>query len=207
MLRRALVVSLCVLAATMTYEIIGAPTPAGGDVAGRSNAQPATEPGVATGPDASVTFQSGHKVDLTPARLLIPSINLDATVEARGLDANRDLATARSFNDVAWYNLGPAPGQPGDALINGHVNWWTGDAVFTHLARVRVGDKIHVIRADGVSVWFTVTAKMTVTANARLASLFAPSQVSTLTLITCAGLWNPLTQSDTQRLLVRAVLA
>jgi hypothetical protein len=40
-----------------------------------------------------------------------------------------------------------------------------------------------------------------------VASLFAPSATSTLTLITCSGIWNPLTQSDTQRLLVSTVLA
>ena len=54
---------------------------------------------------------------------------------------------------------------------------------------------------------FKVTGKETVEANARVASLFAPSRQATLTLITCTGIWNPLTQSDTQRLLVSATLA
>jgi len=146
-------------------------------------------------------------VDPTPARLLIPRINVDAVVEARGLDSNRNMDIPKNFRDVAWYRLGPAPGQPGNALINGHVNWWTGDAVFTHLNQVRAGDEITVVRADGGTVRFTVTGKTIVDANARIASLFEPSSVATLTLITCTGVWNPLTQSNTQRLLVSAVLA
>jgi LPXTG-site transpeptidase (sortase) family protein len=113
----------------------------------------------------------------------------------------------KNFRDVAWYRLGPAPGQPGNALINGHVNWWTGDAVFTHLTQVRAGDDITVVRADGATVHFKVTGKSVVDANARIASLFEPSSVATLTLITCTGVWNPLTKSNTQRLLVSAVLA
>jgi len=36
--------------------------------------------------------------------------------------------------------------------------------------------------------------------------LFASSPVATLTLITCTGVWNPLIESDTRRLLVSAVL-
>jgi len=148
-----------------------------------------------------------HIVDPTPVRLLIPAINVDATIEARGLDSKRSLDTPRNFHDVAWYKLGPKPGDPGNAVLNGHVNWWTGDAVFTHLSRLRTGDEIRVVRADGGVVVFKVTGKQTVDANARVASLFAPSTQATLTLITCTGIWNALTQSDTQRLLVSATLA
>src|SRR5689334_17767077 len=45
--------------------------------------------------------------DPTPARLEIPSIGVDAAIEARGLDSNRNLATPRDFRHVAWYDLGP----------------------------------------------------------------------------------------------------
>jgi LPXTG-site transpeptidase (sortase) family protein len=148
-----------------------------------------------------------HIVDPTPVRLVIPAINLDAKIEARGLDSKRSLDTPKDFHDVAWYKLGPRPGDPGNAVMNGHVNWWTGDAVFTHLSRLRAGDEVRVVRADGGVVVFKVTGKSTVDANARVASLFAPSAQATLTLITCTGIWNALTQSDTQRLLVSAALA
>jgi LPXTG-site transpeptidase (sortase) family protein len=146
-------------------------------------------------------------VDSTPLRLVIPSIGVDAKIEARGLDSERNLATPDDYRDVAWYDRSPRPGEPGNAIVNGHVNWWTGNAVFTSLARLRPGDIVRVVRADGVVVTFRVTARRTVDANARVASLFAPSATSTLTLITCSGIWNPLTQSDTQRLLVSTVLA
>ncbi len=146
------------------------------------------------------------KPDPTPVRLVISSIRLDAKVEQRGLDAKRNLDTARDPFDVAWYDRGPAPGQPGDAIINGHVDWWTGDAVFTHLGRVRPGDVVQVTRADGVVVTFRITLLQRVDAGNRIPSLFAPSSRATLTLITCAGVWNPLTLSNTQRLLVSATL-
>ena len=92
-------------------------------------------------------------------------------------------------------------------MINGHVNWWTGDAVFMRLKQVRTGDRVEVVRADGTSVFFVVNGRRTVAATARLASLFAPSGSALLTLITCTGVWDPLTMSDTQRLLVSASLA
>jgi LPXTG-site transpeptidase (sortase) family protein len=144
--------------------------------------------------------------DLLPVRLLIPRIRVNALIEATGIDAGRNMLAPRDFHDVAWYKLGPTPGQPGNALINGHVSWWTGSAVFTRLAELRPGDVVIVVRGDGSSLSFKVTGRRTVTAAARVASLFAPSPVATLTLITCAGAWDPLTLSDTHRLLVRAVL-
>jgi LPXTG-site transpeptidase (sortase) family protein len=201
MLRRLLILSLCLTTAAGSYAVVAVRTqffaePTQAQVAPMSMSLP-----------RPTSLSRIHIVDPTPARLVIPRINVDAAVEARGLDSNRNMDIPKNFRDVAWYRLGPAPGQPGNALINGHVNWWTGDAVFTRLNQVRVGDEITVVRADGGTVRFKVTAKTVVDANARIAALFEPSSVATLTLITCTGVWNPLTQSNTQRLLVSAALA
>jgi len=193
-------VSLSVVIAASAFQTITALAPAGSDIA----APPAA---TATSNAGSALSAGGAIVNLRPVRLVITSIHLDATVESRGLDTQRNLATAQDFEHAAWYNRGPAPGQPGNALINGHVNWWTGDAVFTRLKFVRIGDRIQIVRADGTTVQFRVTGRQTVGADARVAALFAPSVTATLTLITCAGVWNPLTMSDTQRLLVSATIA
>ncbi len=199
MARRALISSLCLALAAIANQLLVVEQP------------PVVEAGVYRAVALEQRDESWSPVtaavNVTPVRLVIPTIHLDARIEARGLDSRRNLDTARDFHDVAWYDLGPAPGQPGNAVMNGHVNWWTGNAVFTYLSRVRVGDRIQVVRADGTSVWFRITGKRVVTANARIASLFAPGPVATLTLITCTGTWDALTQSDTHRLLVSATLA
>lgn len=117
------------------------------------------------------------------------------------------METPKDFHDVAWYNLGPRPGEPGNALMNGHVDWWTGSAVFTRLSELRPGDRVIVMRKDGSKLTFKVSSRSTVAAGARVAALFAPSRVATLTLITCTGVWDPRIMSDTHRLLVSAVLA
>ena len=197
-----MVVTLCLVLAAVANQVIvpfqPSPTPA---VAAASRIAPQLDR-----PDA-IGQQAASLADTTPLRLVIPSISVDARVESRGLTRSRNLDTALDYRNVAWYDLGPRPGEPGNAIINGHVNWWTGSAVFTSLAQVRSGDRIEVVRADGTAVWFRVTAKRVVAANARIGSLFAPSAVPTLTLITCTGVWDSMTFSDTQRLLVSAVLA
>jgi LPXTG-site transpeptidase (sortase) family protein len=202
--RRVLVLSLCTLAVLWGNVALRVQAPTARTLTGPSaeRALPFAMPSRSAAPAIAPVAV----VDIRPSRLVIPRINLDATIEARGLDANRNMQTAKDVHHVAWYDLGPAPGQPGDALMNGHVNWWTGAAVFTRLSQIRMGDEVIVVRADGSSVRFKVTAKHTVAWNARIASLFAPSTEATLTLITCTGTWDPFIQSDTQRLLVSAVL-
>ena len=197
MFGRALVFGLCLVAAVLPDAgLPGALAP----IPLAISAAPA--------PDANLAAAPAPKAvaDPYPVRLLISKIGVDARIEARGLDASRTMLTPKDYRDVAWYNLGPAPGQPGNALLNGHVDWWTGSAVFTRLSQLRVGDMVTIIRGDGARLTFKVTGRSIVTAGARVASLFTPSKVASLTLITCTGAWDPSILSDTHRLLVSAVL-
>jgi LPXTG-site transpeptidase (sortase) family protein len=196
MFGRALVLGLCILAAISPDAVlhgVSAPIPMA----------TAAVPAPAANPTASPATPAA---DPSPMRLVIAKIGVDAKIEARGLDAGRNMLTPKDYHDVAWYNLGPVPGQAGNALLNGHVDWWTGSAVFTRLSELRAGDKLTVVRADGTRLTFRVTGRRVVTAGARVASLFAPSKTASLTLITCTGAWDPSILSDTHRLLVSAVL-
>lgn len=200
MFGRTVVLGLCILAAVIPDAGLLASAP---EPVAAVPAPAAAQPEVAAGP---LSPTAAPMANLSPIRLLIPKIAVNARIEARGLDANRNMETPSDFNDVAWYNLGPTPGLPGNALLNGHVNWWTGSAVFTRLAELRPGDMVVIVRGDGTRATFKVTSRRIVAANARIASLFAPSLVATLTLITCTGAWDVRIQSDTHRLLVSAVL-
>jgi LPXTG-site transpeptidase (sortase) family protein len=201
MFGRILLLGLCLVATVLPD---GSPwtvaTPALAVVPSQAStgAQPAASP---AGPKADMAANP------SPVRILIPRIGVNALIESRGLDSGRNMQTPTDFRHAAWYNLGPVPGAPGNALVNGHVSWWTGSAVFSRLGELRAGDSVTVIRGDGTRVTFKVTARTIVAANARVASLFAPSRKATLTLITCSGTWDPRIMSDTHRLLVSAVLA
>jgi LPXTG-site transpeptidase (sortase) family protein len=203
MMRRALVLGLCLVAALLPDGQVVASAPPLPRAAAWDVRAPVA---AAAQPPGSLAEASVRAADRSPSRLEIARISVDAKIEHLGLDTKRNLASPNDFNDVAWYNLGPAPGQPGNALINGHVNWWTGAAVFTRLSELRPGDEVAVVRADGKRLVFRVTGTTVVLAGARIASLFAPGSVATLTLITCSGAWDTRIQSDTHRLLVSAVL-
>jgi sortase (surface protein transpeptidase) len=141
-----------------------------------------------------------------PTRLLVPSIKVDAAVEPVGMDAQGRMGTPSQSTNVAWYRLGSAPGDVGDAVIAGHLDWTSGPAVFWYLGRVRRGDVITVARADGSSVQFVTDATSTVPYDSSTDSLFTKQGPPSLTLITCAGVWDRQRGTYLQRLVVHATL-
>ena len=108
---------------------------------------------------------------------------------------------------MGWYRAGVAPGDAGDALLDGHLDWTNGPAVFWELGKVRVGDSIEVDRADGSQVRFVVDSTSVVPYNASEDALFTATGPPTMSLITCTGVWDQQRGTYLQRLLVHASLA
>lgn len=121
-----------------------------------------------------------------PVRLKIPSISVDAVVEQVGKTPDGAMDVPRDFYETAWYQLGPRPGEPGNAVIDGHVDSTTGKAIFWDLRKLVRGDQIVVVGDDGVERRFVVTDMGTyATADVPLDRLFGPAAGAHLNLITC----------------------
>jgi sortase (surface protein transpeptidase) len=91
--------------------------------------------------------------------------------------------------DVAgWYALGPRPGDPGSAVILGHVDSTTGPAVFYRLRELRPGDEIVITRVDGSRVRFVVE-RIATYPKQRFPTdeVYYPTLKPTLRLVTCGG--------------------
>ena len=96
-----------------------------------------------------------------PTRIRIPAIGVDSVVNALGLAKDGSLAVPQPgphLNQAAWFDESPTPGQPGPAIIEGHVDSELGPSVFFKLGAVRPGNHILVTRRDGVNLLFEVDA-------------------------------------------------
>jgi sortase (surface protein transpeptidase) len=96
-----------------------------------------------------------------PRTIDIPAIGVHSKVNPIGLDANGSIAVPQPgarLDQAAWFQNSPTPGQPGPAIIEGHVDSESGPSVFYELGRIRPGERIHVTRADGTRLTFTVDA-------------------------------------------------
>ena len=139
-----------------------------------------------------------------PVQVLIASLNLHPRVESVGVDRSGAMAVPRNYFDVGWFNGGPVPGDPGDAVINGHAGYPDQPLVFARLAKFHPGDRIVVVLADGSRRDFSVDSVRSWPAWSHPTGLFDHYGPPRLSLVTCTGQFNDKHFSYTDRLVVDA---
>ncbi len=113
-----------------------------------------------------------------------------------------------NYTDVAWYERGPTPGTPGNAVIAGHLDSTTGPAVFYRLEDLNPGDEIFTVTADGQEFRFIVITEEVYNADdAPLERIFGNAVRSHLNLITCDGAFDRSVREYDKRLVVFTELA
>ena len=137
-----------------------------------------------------------------PVRLMIPRLGIDAAVEDVGLTADGAMGVPSSPKTVAWFKLGPHPGDKGSAVIAGHSGYRNGAAVFDDLSNLRKGDLLFVEDAKGVPAEFVVRGSRTYDRDANASDVFGRNEGRHLNLITCTGPWDAAAGTHDERLVV-----
>jgi LPXTG-site transpeptidase (sortase) family protein len=144
---------------------------------------------------------------MPPSRLTIPKIDVSTSLESLDLDARGEITPPKDFDRAGWYARGVVPGQPGPAVIAGHVDSITGPAVFFRLSELKAGDEIQVFAADRVST-FRVNRVRTFAKDEFPTDLvYGPTPLAELRLITCGGDFDPTKMSYQDNVVVFATLA
>ena len=143
-----------------------------------------------------------------PVRLRIPSLEIDTAVQWVGVDAEGRMDVPSNYTDVAWYERGPTPGTPGNAVIAGHLDSPTGPAIFYRLKDLQAGDEIITVTDTGQEYRFVVTTSEVYDADdAPLARIFGNAIRPQLNLITCDGAFDRSIRQYDKRLVVFTELA
>ena len=149
---------------------------------------------------------SGGLPEGLPVRLKIPSINVDSAVEDAVITPDGRMDVPEGAIDVAWFSLGPKPGEVGSAVIGGHygVNNKV-SFVFYKLNELKIGETINVINDKGEDVAFVVKSIKSFDQNADSTTVFTSNDgLAHLNLITCEGIWNKVNGTYPSRLVVFA---
>lgn len=94
-----------------------------------------------------------------PVSVSIPAIGVDSDLLHLGLnpDTTLEVPEGPDFDTAAWYDGSPRPGEPGPAVILGHVSSAAdGPSVFFELSLLEKGDTVEVAREDGTIATFEV---------------------------------------------------
>jgi hypothetical protein len=145
---------------------------------------------------ASAATKPNRPASIVPAGwpkvLAIPRMGVaHAPIEYNAFSSAKDIDAPFRWGDVAWYDRGPRPGDQGRASIYGHLDSYTGPAVFYHLKYLRKGDIVKVSYKGGRTLSFKVQWSH-LYPNNRLPTNFLYGRTTQrgLSLITCGGFFH-----------------
>jgi LPXTG-site transpeptidase (sortase) family protein len=138
------------------------------------------------------------------SHLAIPRIGLDwAVVPAPLIDQDGNTTWQVPSFQVGHAEFTAGAGQPGNAVLIGHLQSLHAGSVFSALHLARIGDSVLVSSSSRTFDYHVVD--VSVVSRADL-SVLNRTALPTATLITCAGAWIPAIDDYSERLIVRAVL-
>jgi sortase (surface protein transpeptidase) len=143
-----------------------------------------------------------------PVHIDIPKIGTHADVVPLGDDPDGAMEAPSDPDTVGWYQPGLGVGTPGNALLDGHVDWGGRLRAFGYLKRLEPGDTLQITDADGNVYTYVVNWSHLFDADsAPLDEIFGQTEDPEVTLITCGGEFDPAIHTYLSRWVVRAVLA
>lgn len=154
--------------------------------------------------NTAVLYEQENTTPGLPVRLEIPTLNIDASVEHVGVTDFGSMDVPENPDNVAWFDLGPRPGEKGSSVMDGHAGWSEGKAaVFDNLYKVRKGDKVFVTDDKGITLTFIVRETRRYDPGGDSSYVFSSNDgKSHLNLITCEGEWDKVSRSSSIRLVV-----
>ena len=92
-----------------------------------------------SGLDAARGFRSarGYRATPLPIRISIPKIGVASSLDRLGRARDGTVQVPSRWGVAGWYAHGPRPGDPGSAVLLGHVDSRRGPAVFFRLRELR----------------------------------------------------------------------
>jgi hypothetical protein len=153
---------------------------------------------------------------IVPARLVVPAIGVDATVESRGTVGYTNPFTGAkvsgygvptNLRNTSWWSDGPAPGSGHMAIVLGH----SGPGVFDRLTELHAGDDVSLRSSDGTLLELTVLGEP-VTGLDKATSALADTLNShpadaAVALVTCGGEFDESADASEDNTVVFARLA
>lgn len=155
-------------------------------------------------PTPSETKAEKQYAVLPPVSMRIPSLKVQTSIESVAKDTQGRMDVPKDVFNTAWYNLGPKPGEVGNAVIAGHLDTPSGKpAIFYKLDTMKKGDEIEIKDASGITYVYRVVDKKNYPVEKfPITEVFGPSNIARLNLITCDGAFDQKANTYSKRTVV-----
>lgn len=121
-----------------------------------------------------------------PGRLIIPDLDVDVPLVELGVTATGEHEVPATADAVGWYRGGPRPGEPGPALLLGHVDLHDVPGVFAHLDHLQPGDLVQA----GTTVFEVYDVRRVPKTQFPDELVYGRTPDPQLRLITCGGAFD-----------------
>lgn len=122
-----------------------------------------------------------------PDRIDIPAARVDTVVDAVGTDRGRAIRVP-SLGRAGWYQGGPRPGEPGRAVIIGHLDTQRGPGLFARVPSLQTGEEIRITDRRGRLHRYKVVGRAQVRKERfPTDEVYGGSGRTALVLVTCGG--------------------
>ncbi|QOS78133.1 class F sortase [Paenibacillus sp. JNUCC31] len=154
-------------------------------------------------PMESNTGLQNVRIMKKPVRLCIPSVHLSTSITPIHLSEDGHLQVPKSSEVAGLYVDGILPGEKGNAIIAGHVDNYTGPAVFYPLKHLKPGSLVLLFDQDNHYLKYEVIQVQSYyTEQAPLDKIFGDTPEKQLNLITCTGKYDRKKKEHEKRLIV-----
>ncbi|GAA0133673.1 hypothetical protein YSY43_05130 [Paenibacillus sp. YSY-4.3] len=142
-----------------------------------------------------------------PTELIIPTLKVKASVEPVGVLEDGQMDVPKHTDIVGVLHPGVIAGEPGNMVMDGHVDSYTGPAVFFNLKKLKPGDPI-IVRdhAKRKLTYIVESVESYPTSEAPVDRVFGDTKERRLNLVTCSGKYSRKKKEHEQRLIVFAKL-
>ena len=188
-------------------DVFATAPPASHDVAGVGTGRELRPPGPFMTVASEIPAPGARIPTARPVQLLIPALDVHRAIERVGVNRSGVLNLPVNSWNAGWYEGGPIPGAPGDAVIEGHAGYPGKPMIFGRLSSLRPGDRIIVVLADGTRQLFLVDSMSIIAVGTSPPDMGMPYGPPRLTLITCTGHFDQNSYSYSQRLVLEASYA
>jgi hypothetical protein len=125
-----------------------------------------------------------------PTRISIPAAGIDAQVVP--VSEHRGALTVPHIGEAGWFDAGPRPGEPGRAVLIGHLDTNEGPGLFARVPTLPPGTRITVLDRRGDDHNYNVVGLAQVRKDRfPTSSVYGHADAPVLVLVTCGGPFRP----------------
>ncbi len=156
----------------------------------------------------------GGRIDWTPVadagpvptngRVQIPALGVEAPIVKVGIDSSERMVVPTNAREVAWLDQGGFPGRTQNVVIAGHIAYNRVAGSFNRIGALSAGDEITIVIGQK-TLRYRVVWNCSFPRDTNLADqIMGYTDVPSLTLISCGGVFDTAARTHTNRITVRA---